>query len=110
MYNISWGKFFLNTCTLKAFYNSGYIIAMCAYFMVYVLAETSTFLPYILLHFLSDLNSGLYVIPWEFIIMNCPNVDSALSNITYVIHQTLKVFITTKIVYPSNKSKQWFNR
>jgi len=42
--------------------------------------------------------------------MNSPNVNSALSNITNVINQTLKAFIPTKIVYPSNKSKPWFIR
>ena len=47
---------------------------------------------------------------WEFIIMSSPNVNSALSNITNVINQTLKAFIPTKIVYPSNKSKPWFTR
>jgi len=42
--------------------------------------------------------------------MNSPNVNSALSNITNVINQTLQAFIPTKIVCPSNKSKPWFTR
>ena len=33
------------------------------------------------------------VTPWEFIIMNFPNVILALSKITNVMNQTLKVFI-----------------
>ena len=56
------------------------------------------------------LNNALHVAPWEFIIMNSPNVNSALSNITNVINQTLQACIPTKIVYPSNKSKPLFTR
>jgi len=58
----------------------------------------------------SGLNNALHVTAWEFIIMNSPNVNSALSNITNVINQTLQASIPTKIVYPSNKSKPWFSR
>jgi len=57
-----------------------------------------------------DLNNALCVTLWEFIIMNSLNVNSALSNIKNVIKQTLKAFIPTKIVYPSNKSKPCFTR
>jgi len=45
------------------------------------------------------LNNALYATPWEFIIMNSPNVDCALLNVTDVINQTLKTFIPTKIIY-----------
>ena len=57
----------------------------------------------------SDLNNALYATPWEFIIMNSPNVDSALLNVTDVINQTLKTFIPTKIIYPCKRNKPWFN-
>ena len=57
----------------------------------------------------SDLNNALYATPWEFIIMNSPNVDCALPNVTDVINQTLKTFIPTKIIYPSKRNKPWFN-
>jgi len=56
------------------------------------------------------LNNALHVTPSEFIIMNSPSVNSALSNITNVINQTLQAYIPTKIVYPSNKTKPWFTR
>jgi len=56
------------------------------------------------------LNNALYVTPCEFIIMNSRNVNSALSNITNVINQTLKAFISTKVAYPYNKSKPWLTR
>jgi len=46
------------------------------------------------------LNNALHITPWELIIINSPNVNSALSNITNVINQTLKAFIPTKTVYP----------
>jgi len=52
----------------------------------------------------SDLNHALYATPWEFIIMNSPNVDCVLLNITDVINQTLKTFIPTKIIYPSKRN------
>jgi len=56
-----------------------------------------------------DLNNALYATTWEFIIMNSPNVDCTLLNITDVINQTLKTFIPTKIIYPSKRNKRWFN-
>jgi len=53
----------------------------------------------------SDLNNALYATPWEFIIMNSPNVDCALLNITDAINQTLKTFIPAKIIYPYKRNK-----
>ena len=57
----------------------------------------------------SDLNFALYATPCEFIIMNSPNVDCTLLNISDVINQTLKILIATKMIHPSKRSKPWFN-
>jgi len=48
----------------------------------------------------SDLNNALHASPWEFLIINSPNVDCALLNITDVIENTQN-FIPTKMIYPS---------
>jgi len=56
----------------------------------------------------SDLNNALYATPWEFIVMNSPNVDCPL-NVTDVINQSPKTFIPTKIIYASKRNKPWFN-
>jgi len=47
----------------------------------------------------SDLNNALFATPWEYIIMNSPNVDCALLNVTDVINQSLKTFIRKRTRY-----------
>jgi len=48
----------------------------------------------------SDLNIVLHASPWEFVIINSPNVDCALLNIKDDIENTQN-FIPAKIIYPS---------